>query len=146
MHPGRCPSQDGSPESLEARLRALPAPPVPAELEARRLVAIPASPHSPLAGEGTKRGRRWVGVVGVLAAACLLAVLAWLGRDATKPAPSPPTRESTHQVAPQPPDDVPRISALREARRASDEAEMPAFTWPLEETSPLTVLTSIPPD
>ncbi len=40
----RRPNSDRSPESLEARLRALPQPPIPSELEARILAAIPARP------------------------------------------------------------------------------------------------------
>ena len=72
MHPQKRPGPDRSPEGLEARLRALPPPPVPAELEARLLAAIPAP---------RRRRPIWAGVVGVLAAACLLAALAWRGRD-----------------------------------------------------------------
>ena len=42
----RRPNSDRSPESLEARLRALPQPPIPSELEARILAAIPARPSN----------------------------------------------------------------------------------------------------
>ena len=76
MHPERRPSP--SPESLEARLRALPQPPVPAGLEA------PIRPPD---------GAAW-----------------WL------------------------------------ARRDLDEAETPAFAWPLEEAPPVTVATALSPD
>jgi len=140
MHPESL-NPDRSPESLEARLRALPLPPVPADLEPRLLASIPA--------EVPTRRRRWavwLGAAGALAAACLLVVLVWRGRSGRDPVPSPPTRDSAHQVTPRPPDDSASIARWLEARRILDEAETPTFTWPLEETSPLTVSTSVPPD
>jgi len=152
MHPERRPNLDRSPEALEARLRALPQPPVPADLEARLLAAIPsrtALPSRPN-GSGDPSYRRhwavWASVVGALAAACLLAVLAWPRRDGKSPDPSPAPRQVAIPVTPQPPDDSDNIAAWREARRVLDGAEMPAFHWPLEEMSPFTVSTSIPPD
>ena len=140
MHPKRRPNPDRSPEALEARLRALPQPPVPAELQARLLAAIP--PERPIP---QRRWAVWVGAVGTLAAACLLALLAWPGRTG-KDIPRPPTRGSARQSTPPAPDDSARITAWREARRVLEGAEPPAFTWPLEETAPLMVSTSIPPD
>src|SRR5688572_25756127 len=120
MHPERRPNPDRSAESLEARLRALPQPPVPAGLEARLLAAIPAP------------RRRWaVWAVAALAAACLLAALAWPRRDGAGPGPREPERQVVHR----PPDDLDGIAAGREARRVLDGAEPPPFTWPLEETS-----------
>jgi len=76
MHPERRPNAGRSPESLEARLRALPQPPVPADLEARLLATIPAAILIP-----QRRWGVWVGALGALAAACLVVVLAWPGRD-----------------------------------------------------------------
>jgi hypothetical protein len=140
MHPERHPNPDRSPEALEARLRALSPPPVPTGLEARLLATIPA--------EGPALQRRWavwVGVVGALAAACLLGVLARTGRDGKNPAPSPPTTDSARQVTPRPPDDSAGIAAWLEARRL-DGAETATFIWPLQETSPMRVSTPIPPD
>jgi hypothetical protein len=81
----------------------------------------------PLASRG-----RWAGVVGGLAAACLLAFFTWPGRDGKNPVPSPPTNESAQQVATRPPDDHDRIAAWRQYRRALDGGELPAFTWPLQ--------------
>jgi hypothetical protein len=152
MHPERRPNLDRSPEALEARLRALPQPPVPADLEAQLLAAIPNRTALPSRPDGSgepsymRRWSVWAGVVGALAAACLLAVLAWPRRDGKSPDPSPAPGESGHQVTPRPADDPPGITAWREARRILDGAEMPAFHWPLEETTPLTVSTSIPSD
>jgi hypothetical protein len=141
MHPERRPNPDRSPESLEARLRALPPPPVPADLEARLLAAIPAQMPLP-----QRRWAVWAGMLGPLAAACLLVVLAWPGRDRQTPVPSPAPRQSQQQATPQPRDDRAGIAALLKARRDLDEAEPPTFTWPLETTSPAPVSTSIPPD
>jgi len=151
------------PESLEAKLRALPQPPVPADLEARLLATIPAEIPIP-----QRRWAVWAGVVGPLAAACLLAVFTGLQHDGKNPVPGPGTRKSTHPVtvtrpgtsasaaAPGPrlptrptlrqPDDDSGIAAWWAARRVLDGAELPAFTWPLQETSPIVVPTSIPAD
>jgi ferric-dicitrate binding protein FerR (iron transport regulator) len=140
MHPDRRPNPDRSPEALEGRLRALPQPPVPAGLEARLLASIPAA-------RSISR-RRWVvlaGAAGVLAAACLAAVIAWQGSDG-KNATTPGTRDSAQLVTPKPPHDSSGIASWREARRVLDGSEIPAFAWPLEERSPITVFTSIPPD
>ncbi len=140
MHPERRPNPERSPEALEARLRALPRPPVPAGLEARLLAAIPA--ERPVV---RRRAIRFV-AAGALAAACLLAVLAWPRRDGEKSIPSLPTGESVRQVITRPPDDGAGVPTWREARRVLDGAEMPPFTWPIEETSPIAVSTSLPPD
>jgi hypothetical protein len=141
MHPERRPNPDGSSESLEARLRALPQPRVPADLEARLLATIPAEMPIP-----RRRWAAWVGAVGAVAAACSLAVLAWPRREGQNPVPNPPTIESAQQVIPRPPDDAASIAPWLQARRDPDGAEMPPFTWPLAETSPMRVSTSIPPD
>jgi hypothetical protein len=100
--------------------------------------------------------RRWgvrAGVVGALAAAGLLAVLAWQARDGANTVPSVPTSQVNElsagfptQPAPRSLDDSDGIAARREARRVLDEADPPTFTWPLPETSPVRFSTSIPPD
>jgi hypothetical protein len=93
-----------------------------------------------------RRWSIWVGVVSALAAACLLAFLAWPRRDGKNPVPGPTTTEIVRQVPPQPPDDPARIAVWRDDQRLADEGGMPTFHWPLPETSPVRVLTSIPPD
>jgi hypothetical protein len=128
MHPERR-------EALEARLRTLPPPPVPGGLEARVLAAIPVEKPRP------RRRAARLGAVGALAAACLLAVLAWPERDIGKRISSP----ALHPVKSQPRDESDGFAAWREARRDPDGAEPPVFTWPLHETSPVRPA-SIPPD
>src|SRR5262249_48766114 len=128
-------------EALAARLRALPQPPVPADLEARLLATIPAAMPGP-----RRRRAVWVGVGGALAAACLLAILAWSGHDREKPVPNPPTSASAFQAPSRPPDGSAGSPDWLEARRNPDGPDMPPFTWPLEEKSAFKVSTSIPPD
>jgi hypothetical protein len=93
-------------------------------------------------------GTRWrrVGVVGGFAAAGLLAVFAWPGRDASDPAPSPSTIEFAHEPEHRPPDHDDHIAAWQQYRRALDGDELPTFTWPLHETSPGPLANAIPPD
>jgi hypothetical protein len=139
MHPERRPNPDRSAESLEARLRALPQPPIPGGLEARLLAAIPLKRRS---------RRRWlvlVGVASALAAACLLAVFARPGRNGTNRVPGPPAEEIAEQGTPRLPDDSAGITAWSQTRRVLDGAEPPPFTWPLSETPPFTA-TSAPDD
>lgn len=82
------------------------------------------------------RRARWLAGSG-LAAACLLAGLAWLARDNPPPPPaprrgaSPPEPQATLEA----PDD----------RRPGDGIEIPTFRWPLPETVALTVSSPIPP-
>jgi hypothetical protein len=106
----------------------------------RNGVPGPQSPTAPLRWAGR------VGVVGTVAAVCLLAVLAWRGRDGKKPYPSPGPSSSERPVAHLPPDDSDRSAAWPRRQRIPDEADMPMFTWPLETASALGVSKSIPPD
>jgi hypothetical protein len=114
---------------------------VPADLEVRLLAAIP--PAGPVP---RRRWALWAGVAGALAAACLLAVLAWRGRHDNGPAPGPQKTESARHARPRPPDDSDAIAAWREARRVVDGEELPPFTWPLEEPAPVGVAASTHPD
>ena len=117
MHP------ESSPDALENRLRALRPPPAPDGLEARLLAAIPAAQPN---------ARRWPVVVGAavaVAAACLIAVVAWLRHD--KSIPELPQPEVIHELSPQ---------------SFPDPAGLAAFSWPLEESPRLSRLTSAPLD
>jgi hypothetical protein len=136
MHRERRPNPGRSPESLEARLRALPQPPVPAGLETRLLADIPAR----------RRWAGWVGAAGAFAAACVLVALAWPRRADDNPAPGPGPGAAEHQVTRRPPDAAAGIAAWREGRRVLEGAEPRPFSWPLRESSPVRVWTAIPPD
>jgi len=69
------PIKDLTYESLEAELRGLPQPTVPPGLEAKLLAAIPVGPPT----AASRRPRRWLGAVGLLAAAAglILTVGIW---------------------------------------------------------------------
>jgi hypothetical protein len=140
MHPEKRPNPDRSLESLEARLRALPRPPIPADLEARLLATIPAK-RSIVRSRGVR-----VGIIGALAAACLFVVIAWPRGDGDRSISRPKTIETTRQGLPRLPNDSAPIASLRAVRQALDEAEPPTFTWPLPEPSPVRFSTSIPSD
>ena len=91
MQPHRRPDPDRSPDSLESRLRALPRPPVPADLEARILAAGPARASNAMP-RPARASRRWHLAVGVaaslaVAAACLLALRSWPGPGVKNNAP-----------------------------------------------------------
>src|SRR5262249_47729226 len=124
MHPERPPNPDRSAEALEARLRALPRPPVPDGLEARLLATIPAARPVP-----RRRGAAGAGAPPARAAACWRAVLAGRGRDGNNPVPRPGTGEPVRQATPRPPDDADSIAVWRRARGVLEGAEPPAFTW-----------------
>jgi hypothetical protein len=133
MHPEPRPNPDRRTESLEARLRALPQPSVPADLEARLLATVPAKMPA------MRRQRKaWFVAAGALAAACVLAVLIWRGNDGTNSIAIRPI----DPVTPQPQGDI--APTRLEVRQSLDETKMPAFSWPLDETVPIHVSPSIP--
>jgi hypothetical protein len=146
MQPQKRPNSDRSPETLAARLRALPAPPIPGGLEVRLLAAIPAEmPRGP----GAFRPRRWAvwaGAAVAVAAACLLAVL-WTrhetsgsGRQTIPSVPQPSTLASGPKAG------SPAIVPWLQVRRGLDGVERETFTWPIQEKPPLLVSSSISPD
>jgi hypothetical protein len=136
------PNPERSPESLEARLRALPPPAVPADLEARVLATIPATVLMPV----QRPWAVWVGAVTVLAAACLLAILAWPRLTSKLPVPRPAKEESVRQDTPRPADHSDSVELREIARRGPDELGPPTFTWPLPEAGPRPLAAAIPPD
>ncbi len=130
------PNSDRSLESLEARLRALPGPPVPGDLETRLLSTIPA--EMPMWEHGSHR-RRWViwlGLTGALAAACWLIVLSWPRSDGSK------IEVVKHDGGSPGNSDPPPVREVRQDFGPS----LGTFTWPLKEDSPMLASTAIPPD
>jgi hypothetical protein len=81
-----------------------------------------------------------------LAAACILAVLAWSRRHVNHPVASRDASQSAPQVTHRPPDDSSRNAALPEVRRGLDGMENVTFNWPLQETVCLMVSSPISPD
>jgi hypothetical protein len=137
MHPERRPDPERSLEELAARLRALPAPSAPAELEGRLLASIPAA-----FSLRPRHRTRWVGVIGALAAACLLALLVWYGRSVNDPAP-----QSVRKDLPRPTvKGSDAIDPWLEARQPLHGTDASAFSWPVEETAPLRRSIAIPAD
>jgi hypothetical protein len=78
-----------------------------------------------------------------LTAACLVAALLWFPPRVERTAPGRDSDRSGPHVAHRSPDDThgraPRVAAL-------DEAEIPTFHWPLQETVSLTVSSPVPRD
>ena len=118
----RRPNSDRSPESLEARLRALPQPPVPGDLKARILAAVPARrSHDDelprLVRSASRRWRLaiWAGASVAAAAACLLAVRFWPEPNDQHAVPvraaNPGSTRSASQATPRPRSDSPWFMA-----------------------------------
>jgi hypothetical protein len=125
-------------ESLEARLRALPQPATPADLEARLLAGI--SAPQPI----VRRSQAiWIAAICSLAAVTLLAMFALLGPSRNERNPSPTTNQN---VQPQEIDDSTNAAPWLQVRNGLNGSESTAFTWPLEEISPMRASTSIPAD
>jgi hypothetical protein len=95
---------------------------------------------------GRRQRSVWVGVAGALAAACVLALLAWSRRENQLPPPGNRVVERGHQTAPRPSDEFARIPPWSEVRRIVDGAEPSTFRWPLPPTSLSLRPDSIPPD
>jgi len=89
------------------------------------------------------RGRR-LGVAGFLAAACLLTSLVWLVNNRKPPISHFPEKGAEQQVSPRVQDDPVYFTDLPLTRRYPALIELAAFSWPLEEKSPIRVGTSIP--
>ncbi len=90
--------------------------------------------------------KTWLLMGSGLAAACLLGALAWPRHDVENTIKSNDVILSTQKVTIQLPDHASINVAWLDARRGLDVSEIPTFSWPVQESSPLTVSTSIPPD
>jgi hypothetical protein len=141
MQSDKRPNPDRSLEALKAQMRALPQPPVPPHLETLLLTTVPGA--KPIA---TRRRAVRASVLGLAAAACLVAVLAWRPHNGknhlTIPAPGEPAQQDIRRPA----FESISIAAWREDQRLLDERNVPAFTWPLDETAIPRASISIPAD
>jgi hypothetical protein len=156
MQSRRRPNSDRSLESLESRLRALPHPAVPRDLEGRILAAIlaraTASHEVPRLARASRHRRLvvWTSASLAMAAVCLLAVRFWPEAANQNTAhivvANSETTEPVPQVTPRQPDNSRRILPCFEAQLDLDETETPTFTWPIREKSSLIVSTVLPPD
>jgi hypothetical protein len=101
-----------------------------------------------------RRSTIWVGVLGALAAACLLVVLGWPRGDVPNPKRNTQIASDHHGdrtpktkiVSPSLAEESARPTAWLETRRILEGAEPPAFNWPLQESSPLRASKSVPGD
>jgi hypothetical protein len=85
-------------------------------------------------------------VVAAVAAACLVAVLAWPQGGSKGRAPGASGQQPPGQIVTRPREDPTSITAWGNVRRDLNLAEMPGFSWPLQKSSCLSRSTSIPAD
>jgi hypothetical protein len=90
-------------------------------------------------------GTRWLLVSG-LAAACLVAALAWPRGDRMDRVPGLPGQPSPEPIAPRARQAPASIASWANVRRGLNLSEMPDYSWPLQESSHLSRLTSVPAD
>jgi hypothetical protein len=81
-----------------------------------------------------------------LAAACLLAVLAWPRGDGTNPVPDSSGKQSSDPITPRPRLEPTSVAAWGNVRRGLNLSEIPPYSWPLPKPSRHSRLASIPPD
>jgi hypothetical protein len=86
---------------------------------------------------------RWLLVSGV-AAACLAAVLAWPRGGGNKSVPGLRGQPSLQPVTIRPTQDSASVAAWGNVRRSLNLSEVPTYSWPLQDSSHASRLTSIP--
>jgi hypothetical protein len=133
-----------SADPLEAELSVL-TPCEPSPGLRRRVAAQLSEPH-----RARSRLRGVTGLTAGLAAACMAAALLWwsaVQQVAPEPIVGPEIGQGVEMtIAPRETKNSIGIVACRDVRRILAGAEMAAFAWPLEETSPPRVSGPIPPD
>jgi len=105
-----------------------------AELDGALFQEIPGNPIL-IAERLGQRRRRWAvlaAAVSTLAAACLLAMLAWPRPDTKNQISSRPVTTPRIENARRPPDLADDLIPSLRARRDPDKAAIPRFVWPLE--------------
>jgi len=129
---------DPSLRAIEARLRALPAPPIPAGLEHRLLAAIPTpvAMRGPSPHVAARQG--WLAVastVAALAAVGLLAVFSWHDENENQVTAAAPTADEFTGIVLSPVD-----------RRILQGAGVSTFHWPVHELPTMRGPAPIPRD
>ena len=144
------PNSDPTVESLEARLRGLPPPFVPSDLQARLLAAIPSKVRENTVIFRSWRPAIWSGAAIGLGAACVLVMALWsdagISTTTSRTGVVPKSVGHADPVAPEPPADSLGAAPWFEARHGVDATERWTFAWPIHEKSPLMVSLSFPPD
>jgi hypothetical protein len=154
MRSRRPPNSNQSLESLEARLRALPQMPVPGDLESRLLAAMPVRASIVTRRSAIAPRPRhfviWTGASLAIAASCLLVVRFWKEPDDQHTGATvivnPETTDLARQFTNRQPENSRRILPWFPARPDPDDTEMPAYSWPIQEKSPLLVSSALRPD
>jgi hypothetical protein len=154
MRSRRPPNSNESLESLDKRLRALPQAPVPVGLESRLLAAMPA--RATIVTRRSALGARarhlviWAGASLATAASCLLVVRLWSEKnDRNIPASvvlKPESTVSASRFSNRQPENSRRILPWFQARLDPDDTEVPTYSWPVREKSPLIASTAFRPD
>jgi hypothetical protein len=129
---------DPSHRALEARLRALPDPPVPAGLESRLLAAIPTEVMRSRPADRAFARQGWLAVasaVAALAAVGLLTVFSWQHGDEKHVTAVAPAADDLMGVVLSPVDE-------QILHGAGDST----FRWPVQESPPVRALSPIPRD
>jgi hypothetical protein len=93
-----------------------------------------------------RRWLPWVGLVGTVAAACLLTVLVWFMRHRNGAQPGTEVGDVGKRTLQPAPAAVVNLSAWPGERRLVDGEGVATFHWPLPPSSPMTLPTSISPD
>jgi hypothetical protein len=147
------PKSDPPLEALASRLRSLPEPPVPADLEARLLRAIsratPARVSTEVAPLSAERKQEWFALAATvlaLAMVGLLAIFAWRDRgenDAVSVAQTsqPPSANASSDL-----DDLNDVVMSPIDRRILSGAGLSSFNWPVQEIPPARASSAIPTD
>jgi hypothetical protein len=150
----RPPNSNQSLKSLEARLRALPQTPVPGDLESRLLAAMPVKasivPRRSAIAPRIRHVVIWAGASVAIAASCLLVVRIWPGPDDQHATASvtfdPPVPEFARQFTNRQTENSRLILPWFGAQLDPDDTEMPTYSWPVQEKTPLMVSTAFRSD
>jgi hypothetical protein len=102
------------------------------ELDGGLVHELQRKPVSPRAWGRRRRQALWIGAV---AAACVLAFLSWHRTHLEQPTPGPAKNKVVKGMEPQEPDLSPSVRQVVQARRDLEVMELPAFNWPLRDSS-----------